>query len=302
MARKREGYNVRGTTIRRLLERGIFAGDTATRMAAIGAMTIDRRPLVDEPYMTRSASAHDYRMAQKESELRFAAGALWNAGERDVAFTFGERPDLHAKLVDGRTIGIEVSEIIATDSARQSNALRDLNVALNDAVDADATLWPRETYLSFNMSAVQTSMPASRERTLIVEAIIAILRDHSWERYDRTRPGGPDALPAVLAQYGIWLHVGALPGNERGYVEVGGPATSFDPTSLVDLIRGRIARKCALASGYDQERELWLLLVITDEKGVFTESVEIVTNSPPPFAPFSRLIITDGQIQRMVDA
>jgi hypothetical protein len=49
MSRDRQGYDI-GLSIRRLIDEGWFTGETAVRMSAIGAMTIDGRPLIDEPY------------------------------------------------------------------------------------------------------------------------------------------------------------------------------------------------------------------------------------------------------------
>jgi hypothetical protein len=68
MPRDRKGYDPHGLSIRRLIAEDWFVGKSAQRMSAIGAMTIDGRPLLDQPYWMRSNSVHEVRSAPKMSE------------------------------------------------------------------------------------------------------------------------------------------------------------------------------------------------------------------------------------------
>lgn len=262
-------------------------------------MTIDGRLLIDEPYMMRSDSVNEIRLAQKSSELMLAAGALWGLGERTAAFVSCESPDFIVRLANERLIGVEVTEVVAEESARRSNTRLDLSILLKDAVDADPTLWPSETYLAFNFAPHVDAVPNARERSAIVEEIIAILRDKSWGDFVGAIPGyGRDPKAgSMLDRYGMWLHVGELPGNARGHVEIFGSAFSFDPRGLVDVAITRLKDKTELAKSYRCDVPLWLVLAFTDEPGLFHESVKAVGAIPLDIRPFERLIITDGIVQ-----
>jgi hypothetical protein len=296
MARARAGYDSAQLTIRRLLAEGWFANPE--RMRAVGAMTIDGRPLLDEPYAMRSASPNELRLAPKLGELMMAARALYDIGERECGFTTHERPDLIARLADGREIGIEVSEIIMEEVAHREGAIADLARDLRDALDADAALAPRGASLTFIYHPFIRAVPNAHARGALLAEILAMLRDGSW----RSQVGPGPCVGPMLNRFGIELYVSATPANEPGVVNViAPPPPAFDPSDLVACTSDRLATKKAKAARYRSDLPLWLLLVITDATGLFSDSVRVIGAMRPTIAPFERLIVTDGSVHRVIE-
>lgn len=303
MPRDRDGYDVTDLSIRKLIEADVIRGHNAVMWAAMGAMTLDGRPLIDEPYRVRTNSVHDIRLAATKSEVLMAARALLLAGERDVAFLKSESPDFIATLADGRVVGVEVTEVIAPDSAHRENAMLDLNILLKEAVDADESLWPAYTYIAFNFAPFTEELPDAAERAAIVDEITTILRNKSWVGYKGPpfRAADPDSS---LDRFGIWLHVGELPRHPRGHVEVYGAATTFDESSLADVAKHRLKKKIETASKphFRKDIPLWLVMGVTDPFGFFSPSLATFGNAGGPIAPFARVLFNYGSQQLVLEA
>lgn len=216
MSRNRAGY-VTDVTIRSLIERGIFAGAEAAAWQAIGEMTIDGRPLIDEPYRIRSDNDHETRLAGPSSEVILVARALYLDGERGVALKKHESPDFDVTLRDGQ-LGIEVTEVTDERLNQRGHAVTDMDIELKARVGADPTLGPAYTYIAFNLSPIQTGLPAPADRRALLGEMVELLRTKAWTAYEATQGRRPPNLASMLDRYGVWLHIGELPNHPGGHV------------------------------------------------------------------------------------
>jgi hypothetical protein len=263
-------------------------------MRTVGTMTLNETvTLLRRPWRMRSDSEHEIRLAGKDAELMATAQTFARLGHSGVALTAGETPDFTAHLRDGQVVRIEVSEVVAPDSAHHTNAIQDLQIALRGAVDADPTSWPSDAFVSFNFGPTMDRPPDARERDAIVAEAMDVLRSGRYRQIGEQMFF--DAAHPTLHRLGAWLHVGSLDGNERGHVDIGSGAFSFSDTSLIGVARERLAAKRRLA--YSGDGALWLLLPLTDQRGLFHGTVEGFQALSLDIAPFDRVILTyDGQM------
>jgi hypothetical protein len=298
-ARPRGGHDVHGLTIRQLIESRWFKGPSAERIDGIGAMTIDGRPLADEPYYMRTPASHEMRLAPKHAELITVASALFDIGERGVALRADERPDFVVTLHDGHTVGIEHTEV--NPSAADDNALAELNNTLKAAVDAEPELVPANSPLAFSFGPWVQHFPGTRERDALVDEIVQTLRTGAWTNFRRSTDGvrlraaQPDSL---VDRYGIVVNVGRV--NGARLVQFHGNATVFNPQALVAPALERLVDKVAKAQGY-RMRPLWLVLALTDRIGLYGASVRALVRLRPSIAPFERVIVTDTLVTEVTE-
>jgi len=295
MARDRAGYPRSYTRNDVLADR--FYADREL-MAHVAAFTLDGRPFGELPVRVRGPSAHETRFAPKDTEFEIAARALVRLGERTAAFTADERPDWRVRLADGRTIGLEVSEV--NPSAGFANRVEDLRIALREAIDADPTLPIAGRFLNFHFGPrafagapiERVPLPAGVRRALLRE-LLAYLRAGTFTAGRVTGPAYP-----TLEGYDITVYVGEA---QPAYVNFDIGATSFAPLGAFQAAMHRATKKAALARDYYFPHALWLVLGITDQLGVFTESVAAFGRLQLRGGPFERVIISDGQVVRLLE-
>jgi hypothetical protein len=306
MSRDRAGY-LTDITIRGLLERNIFVGAEAGAWRAIGEMTIDGRPLIDEPYRIRSDSDHETRLAGPSSEVILVARALYLDGQRGVALTKHESPDFDATLRDGRQISIEVTEVVDEDQNRRGHVVTDMDIELKNRVSADPTLAPEHTYVAFNLSPIEPKLPAPADRRALVDEMIEMLRTKSWSTYEATQGRRPANPASLLDRYGVWLHLGELPNHPRGHVALyGGGLSTIPRRTLTDVADERLQSKIGTARKphFRREHPLWLVLAITDPFSMFRQPFrEFATKTTPSMIePYERVFLNDGTTQVVIDA
>ena len=225
-----------------------------------------------------------------------AARALARLDAGTIAIATGaekphERPDLWASI-DGVEVGIEVGEVQL--SAPATNAAINLNIALNELADTDPALRPTHTYIHIGRSPGRAGdaaiSPKNRNR------LLAIMRDVLASRAYRVWLGkGTQWVPEWPgANLGYTLYVAPLPLAPRGYIKFDDSACSFDPNGLTKPALRMLQRKRKLAESYNASTSLWLILGLTDERGLYTESLQRLAQLAVQIAPFERVIAHDG--------
>jgi hypothetical protein len=281
-------------TIDRLVAERWFANPGHWR--AVADFTVDGRRLGAEPYRLASRSPHETRLEQKQSETLLVADALAHLGYHGVALQARESPDFRATFrlgAGGRlgTVGIELAQLVEPESARWHNAIENLRIAVRDAVDADPALQTALSgrYVSLNFWHCPKR---SAERRLLRE-ILELLRS---DMLAAERGGNRivDGRFPTLVQHWAHVHVNA---SEHAYVDVTASAHTFDPRSLAQVARKVLERKQKKALGYDRSAPLWLVLSVTDQRGIFGESLDLLERFNLTIDPFERVVVcNEGRV------
>jgi hypothetical protein len=277
-------------TIDRLLAEGWF---TRTSIwAAMANYLIDDRRLGAEPYEFTYGSRHETRLAQKQSETFLVAHALAGLGYREVALQSRESPDFRATLPAGAgAVGIEVAELVEPESACWRNAIENVCVRVRDAVDADPDLQAAIAGRYIDIRLLQCPKRAAERR--LVSEIQALLRSYALTaRYDGNRIVD-DRFP-TLTEHCTHLHVTSFAG---AHVDISASAHSFDSRSLVPVALEVLRRKQKKAQAYDRTLPLWLVLSVTDQRGVFGDSLDVLESIRASIEPFERVMIcNEGRV------
>jgi hypothetical protein len=193
-------------------------------------------------------------------------------------------------LSDGREFGVEVAEV--DPSADFTHRVEDPRVALLDAVDADPMLPLADRFLEFHFGPrafggarlTGSLLPAAIRRTLLRE-LLAYLRGGVFV-------DGPIRGYTTLGQLDISVSVSQA---ESALVNLSLPAAAFAPLGPLGPAIARVQRKIERACSYNRRDPLWLILGITEQLGVFTETVETLRRLAIAAGRFERVILTDGR-------
>lgn len=102
-----------------------------------------------------------------------------------------------------------------------------------------------------------------------------------------------DARFPTLVEHGAHLHISTSNG---AHVDVTASAHSFDPRSLAHVALTVLKRKRKKARGYDLTAPLWLILSVTDQRGVFGKSLDVLERFDVAIEPYERVVVyNDGQ-------
>ena len=160
-----------------------------------------------------------------------------------------------------------------------------MRIGVRDAVDADPTLKAviGGSYVSISLWHCPNR---SAERRLLQE-ILKLLRS-------KPLAVGCNGSRIVDARFptlvGHWAHLYVRTFN-GAYVDVTASAHSFDPRSLAKVALKVIDRKRKKARSYDTGSPLCLILSVTDQRGVFGESLDLLERSNVVFEPYERVIV-----------
>jgi hypothetical protein len=289
-------------TIGTLLADGRWTGNMAIHWRKVGAITVEGRPLRDEPYRTRTPAPTDYRLSKKFGELLAVARVLafyeWSGDLQP-----SERPDVIATTrVDGR-VGVEVVEI--TDTAPHSAVLDELRLEVDRRLAARGIV-PRAGYwlwfdpetakhngvgLGYEASDSARFLPRGRDRERVLDEIISFAASDAPGRIERV-----DASEyPTLARYGVRYAKQTLSADEtargRGFVRIGEGTVAYDPSTLLPTAERILAQKRETACTYDWKGPLWLVLHITDRRGEFFETAQTVAEAGPGIEPFEQMHI-----------
>jgi len=275
-------------TIDRLMTEGWFT--RSAQWAAVAEFRIDGRRLGAEPYQLASRSRHETRLEQKQSETFLTAHALAHLGYRDVVLEAREAPDFRATLPPStKSIGIEHAELVEPESARWRNAIENVRIAVRDEVDADAGLHAaiRGRYVSFSF----WRCPDRSAERRVVREITELLRNDAIDKEHHGKRILDGARFPTLVAYWAHLRVTKFAGAS---VDVTAGAHSFDPRSIADVARKVLERKRKTARKYDTTAPLWLILSVTDQRGVFSDSLEFLDRLQNiEIEPYERVVVYD---------
>lgn len=270
-------------TIDRLLTEQWF-----TRTApwqAVADFSIDGRRLGAEPYRLASRSRHETRLEQKQSETFLLAHALAYLGYRNVALAARESPDFRATFADRSAVGIEVAELVEPSSARWRNAIENVRIGVRDAVDAEPALQVALAghYVSLNL----WHCPSRTAEGRLLREIPALLRSDALHA---ARQGNRIVDPRFPTLAEHWAHLYVSP-FDGAYVDVTASAHSFDSRSLARVALKVLERKQKKARHYDTTAPLWLVLSVTDQRGVFGDSLDLLERLEVPIASYERVVV-----------
>lgn len=132
--------------------------------------------------------------------------------------------------------------------------------------------------------------PATRKRLL--QIMEDLLRSGCYRKW--LDSGSRWVTDWAGGSLGYTLYVSPAPFAPRGYIKFENGACTFDPRALTVPALRMIERKKALAESYRRSYPLWLILGLTDEQGVFTESLHELARLAVGIAPFERVIAHDA--------
>lgn len=271
-------------TIDRLLAEGWFTRTALWK--AVADFTVDGRRLGAEPYEFTSGSRHETRLAQKQSETFLLAHALANLGHRDVALQSRESPDFRVTFPAGASaVGIEVAELVEPESARWRNAIENVRVGVRDVIDADPNL--RAAIAGRYVSLSLWHCPNRAAERRLVSEIRELLRSDALSAKCYGNRIVDSRFP-TLTQH--WAHL-LVTQSDSGYVDVSASAHSFDSRSLAQVALKVLERKQKKAQAYDRTAPLWLILSVTDQRGVFGDSLDVLEHISVAIEPFERVVI-----------
>lgn len=203
----------------------------------------------------------------------------------------GDAPDSLVTF-DGGDVWVEFAEIVDAPSARYTNMMNDLSRDVKDDVDADAqaSRAVKGYHLEFRLAVCLTKAEVRAVR----EELVAFLRSRSHAVL-AARTLIPISTP-MLQRMGTTLYCAEWAHYEKGnphILHIQAAAHSFSPLTLALVVYRRLERKRRTAVRYGAQ-PIWLVLGVTDLRGVWDASVELVSKSYPAIEPFSRVILCDG--------
>lgn len=262
--------------------------------AAIVCIRGDSRPAVrfgaQVPRMA-SSSPHEVRYGQTERELRGLALGLITAGFTPRTIAVGDAPDALVTFDDG-DVWVEFAEVVDAPSARYTNMMSDLSRDVKDDIDADPSAGAavKGHHLEFRLAAC----PSKSKVRVVREELLAFVRSGSHTAVPpRTLM---DLSSPILRHMGAtlyradWRHSE----NESPHIlNIQAAAHSFSPLSLAPIVYRRLDRKRRSGFRYGVQ-PLWLVLGVTDIRGVWEPSMDLLSKSCLAIDPYSRVILYDG--------
>lgn len=285
-------------TVDALLASGWTSGWQRPLYAAIAEVAVsvrgDPRPSVRVGAMVptwASSSANEIQYGQSEKELRGTLLGLVTAGFEPRAIAVGDAPDGLVNF-DHDTVWVEHAEVVDPVSARYSNMMWNLSRDVKDDVAADASAvgWITGQHVEIRIGLCPSKSQVSGVRQELLE----MFRNGTFMQIpERTMGRAPGAtLEAIDARvYRVpWAH-GATGGSPY-ILHIQDAAHSFGPLSLVPIALRRLEVKRRLGVTYGVT-PLWLVLSVTDLRGVWDESMALLGSGCPPIAPYERVILCD---------
>ncbi len=166
-----------------------------------------------------------------------------------------------------------------------------MRIAVRDAVDADAALQAATRGRSVSLNLWHCPNRSAERR--LVREISELLRS---DAITAERHGNRivDARFPALVEHGAHLHINTFDG---AYVDVTASAHSFDSRSLAHVALKVLERKRKKARGYDMTAPLWLILSVTDQRGVFGESLDVLERLTVEIEPYERVLVyNEGRV------
>jgi hypothetical protein len=279
-------------TVDRLLAEGWFSTVPSSPWPVIAEYTLDGVRLGSVPYRMQlgphggaAPSVHETRLEKSQGEAFFAATILWRLGYRAARLTKSERPAFQVS-VEGSEIGLEISQIVEADSARWRNSIEDLRIAVLDALDSDpaARVGLRGRYVSVSF----WRCPKKSAVLALRDEVLAFVTDGAMFTLPHSRVVDP-RFP-LMSEH--WAHVHVSDSEVgKGVIDVCASAYSFARDGLIGVALERLEEKRERAVAYDATRPLWLGLFITDQRGLFGETLQQLGRLSPTIAPYELVAV-----------
>lgn len=255
----------------------------------------DPRPAVRMGAMAptmHTASRNETRYGQSECELRGILLGLETAGFTPRAIAVGDAPDALVTL-DSGSVWVEHTEVVDPVSARYTNMMSALDRDVKDDVEADLAALAELTghHLEFRLGACPTKSQVRGIR----DAFAYWIRrgEHRAIPEKRfTTLTTPSVLKSVATSVtrAKWTH--GTSGGSPFILHIQGAAHSFDPLSLAPIALRRLEVKQKLAAHYGVN-PLWLIMTVTDLRGVWNASMAFLGSGCPSIVPYDRVIVCD---------
>ena len=160
-----------------------------------------------------------------------------------------------------------------------------MRIGVQDALDADAALRTAigGRWIDISLESCPTKTSAFRLRREILE----LLRSDLVAVEQLGRRVIDQRFPALI-EHGAHLYVRLF---ADGHVDVSAGAHTFDSRSLAPIALNALSGKQKKAAGYDTRLPLWLILSVTDLRGAFDDSLDVLERMNIAIDPFERVVI-----------
>ncbi|GAC1411343.1 MAG: hypothetical protein NVSMB64_21040 [Candidatus Velthaea sp.] len=255
-----------------------------------------------------SKSAYETRYGKTEGELRALTLGLVTAGYGPTSVAVGDAPDGYVTFGDA-AVYVEVAEVIDRESARYTNTMSDLNREVLDAINGDPVLASRVRgqHLEIRLG----TCPSRADLRSAKRAILDLIRDGVITSLSERKMHRMES-PTILAALGTWIYRVSWPHGSAGgsphIVHIQASAHSFDPCSIDGVARATLAVKRKKGRAY-RVKPLWLVLGVTDIRGVWADSIDLLSANCPSIEPYERVIVhgegiaviwsADGTVRRI---
>lgn len=229
----------------------------------------------------RAESPHESRAMDKHGELLLAAYALVAVGIRNVDFSLSERPDFVVTR-GAQKIGLEVTQLIAPESAQAQNVADNIRIAVQGRLDSDAVLRAQLGDRSLSVNTWDT--PKRSHEPQIVEECCRLIGANTIAF--RGNQIENSAFPK-LSHYRGHVYESRL---EGGMFDFTTPPSVFDPNSMASIAMSMLAKKKEKAAGYGAG-PLWLVMSVTDTMGAYDASIKILGATKPNIEPFELVVV-----------
>ncbi len=263
--------------------------------AAVAEMQVsiegDPRPAVRLGSMLttmKSASPHEVQYGKSECELRGIALGLETAGFTPRAIALRDAPDALVTLDTG-DVWVEHAEIVDPISAQYTGMMHDLDRDVKDDIDADPSAKAQAIgqHLEIRIGVCPTKSQVRDFRRKIVDFIRSGKHLAIPERTFTKIADEPFRSLATSMTRAPWNY------KKPPYImHIQAAAHSFGPMSLAPIALKRLDVKRKLAARYGVA-PLWLVLTVTDHRGVWDETMTFLGSGCPAIAPYDRVIVCD---------
>jgi hypothetical protein len=269
----------------------------------IAEVTVDGRRLGEIQESLRTPDQFEVRPETKYREAFAAAVAIVKLGLDGAELVTlrpdgseRERPDLLMRYA-GSEYGVEASRV--EPSARERNALMEIEREINEAAAADETLRPRSLIVHFGVAAAAVATLAKGEQRTLRDEILALLRGGCLGMIPEGTPKHSVFARGTIAhRIGMSVAVEDVSARSSGYGILVRLVQDSAGDSLVEAIVDKLddKRRSARAPDYDRSNPLWLVLEVTEQTGTFAESIGAVgADATRPIDPFERVVVHDGR-------
>lgn len=279
---------------------GVWEGSHLRLRSRMADYLVDGTRLGSICWPSRSGSPNDPHLDVASGELLSAALILGLLGHERVAIVSKdsngqklERPDLNVSFADGKSIGVEIADVIATPQAKHDAESDAVVTYIRDLLDNDpafsAAFGNRRITVAITSPLSERQLIEGKsEGSQVRNEIEAFFRTGKhlnakkrWEAF------GSDG--ATLTSRGATWYANE---SDVPYFDMAhGRMNASELSGLVDVIRV-LERHRNAAAGY-RSGSTWLLLLLTDTWEFLRDTLREVEAAKLEIAPFERCYVAD---------